>query len=48
MKKNNILIFGAGQLGKLTLKIILKQNLYNVIGFVDKKKIFIRKKNIRL
>ena len=44
MKKNNILIFGAGQLGKLILKIILKQNLYNVIGFVDKKSSLLGKK----
>jgi len=44
MKKKNILIFGAGQLGKLILEIILKQNLYEVVGFVDNKNSLIGKK----
>jgi len=40
--KKNIIIMGAGQLGVLVSNILKRQNIYNIIGFVDSEK---RKKN---
>ena len=35
LKKINILIYGAGDAGKLFYKSILKNKMYNVCGFID-------------
>ena len=37
--KQKILIVGAGQLGELVSNIIVRQNKYSILGFIDKKKI---------
>lgn len=36
--KQKILIVGAGQLGELVSNIIVRQNKYSILGFIDKKK----------
>lgn len=36
--KQEILIVGAGQMGELVSNIIIRQNKYAILGFIDKKK----------
>ena len=38
LKKINILIYGAGDAGRLFYKSILKNKIYNVCGFIDDSK----------
>ena len=37
--KQKIIIIGAGQMGELVSNIILRQNKYSILGFIDNKKI---------
>ena len=37
MIRENIIIIGAGQMGELVSNIILRQDKYSVLGFLDKK-----------
>ena len=37
--KEKIIIIGAGQMGELVSNIILRQNMFSILGFIDKKKI---------
>ena len=36
--KKNIIVIGAGQLGVLVSNIITRQNIFNILGFIDKDK----------
>ena len=38
MIKKDIIIIGAGQMGELVSNIILRENKFSILGFIDKKK----------